>query len=209
MTEENQGWRQLLSKDFSPENPYSKYSASVLETSTDAFETHFVPLEKDKDYDYEEKVTRRYNSFERKDMRMALAKNAYDLANSFKSTQFEVVAFSWQYQVERTEYLVQEDFKFVGLTMIACLIYMTVHTKSFYLGFTSLMTVCMSIPISLCIYSFICRIPYFESLHLSIIIVIVGIGSDDVFVFHDAWKNAFTIKALKNRPVLRLSYTFR
>lgn len=142
-------------------------------------------------------------------MRMALAKNAYDLAYDFQSDLFEVVAFSWQYQIERTKYLVNEDFKFVGLTMVACLIYMSIHTKSFYLGLTSLLTVCMSIPISLCIYSFILRIPYFESLHLSIIIVIVGIGSDDVFVFHDAWKNAFTIKAIKNRPILRLSYTFR
>ena len=38
--------------------------------------------------------------------------------------------------------------------------------------------------------------------------IIIGIGSDDVLLFHDVWSNAKTIPALKNQPVLRLTYTF-
>lgn len=108
-----------------------------------------------------------------------------------------------------TQRFVEGDFKFVGLVIVACLFYLIFHTRSVFLGFFSLINICMSVPIALCIYSYIFQIYYFQSIHLSIIIIIVGIGSDDVFVFHDAWKTALTIPALRVRPIHRLSYTFK
>jgi len=43
----------------------------------------------------------------------------------------------------------------------------------------------MSIPISLCIYHYVLQITYFSNLHLATLMIIIGIGSDDVFLFHD------------------------
>lgn len=79
----------------------------------------------------------------------------------------------------------------VGYVLIACLTYMTFHTGSLFLGFVSLINVFMSVPVALVIYSYIIGVPYFSSLHLSIVIIIVGIGSDDIFVFHDFWRSTF------------------
>ena len=67
----------------------------------------------------------------------------------------------------------------------------------------------MSIPISLIIYKGILGINYFCSLHIFVIIIIIGIGADDIFVFHDLWLHAKHIKILKKRIPLRLAYAFR
>ena len=40
------------------------------------------------------------------------------------------------------------------------------------------------------------------------IIIVVGIGADDIFVFHDNWKHSKHIKVLKLRVALRMTYTF-
>jgi hypothetical protein len=95
MTDADEDWRQLVSKKFSPENPYSQYCAAVLETTTDVLDTYFEPLTKDKNYDYEEKVARKYTPSEVDNLRTALAKNALDKSVAFESDLFEVVAFTW------------------------------------------------------------------------------------------------------------------
>ena len=46
-------------------------------------------------------------------------------------------------------------------------------------------------------------------MHLSVIIIIIGIGSDDIFVFHENWKNSLCIEALRNKPIERLTYVWR
>ena len=85
---------------------------------------------------------------------------------------------------------------------------MMVHVRSVFIGLASMLQLAMSIPIALCIYRFIFGVTYFGSIHLSCVLIIIGIGCDDVFVFHDVWDNARKIPALKNQPTLRLTYAF-
>ena len=67
----------------------------------------------------------------------------------------------------------------------------------------------MSIPISLVIFRRGLKIDYFCPLHLFVVIIIMGIGADDVFVFHDMWSHTRHIKIMRKRIPLRLAYTFR
>jgi protein dispatched 1 len=67
----------------------------------------------------------------------------------------------------------------------------------------------MSIPITMVIYRGILGIDYFCSLHVGVVIIIMGIGADDIFVFDDCWTHAKNTKAMRKRITLRLSYTFR
>ena len=67
----------------------------------------------------------------------------------------------------------------------------------------------ITIPVALVLYNYVLGINYFSSIHLSSLLIIIGIGADDIFVFHDTWKNSNLIAAIKDRPVLKLSYTFR
>lgn len=101
------------------------------------------------------------------------------------------------------------DVQKIGYVFVACLCYMIFHTKSLFLSVVSLTNVIMSVPISLYVYSELLGIDYFSSMHLSVIIIIVGIGSDDIFVFHDNWQNSLCIGALRDKPILRLSFVWR
>ena len=102
-----------------------------------------------------------------------------------------------------------EDFSRIVYVFLACLIYMIIHTRSFFLAIVSLANVVMCVPISLYIYYEFFKIDYFSTMHLSVIIIIVGVGADDIFVFHDTWQNALCIKALKDKPIQRMSYVWR
>jgi predicted RND superfamily exporter protein len=67
----------------------------------------------------------------------------------------------------------------------------------------------MSVPISLVVYKLVFGITYFSLLHILVILIILGIGADDIFVFHDAWEASGQIKALRNDLSRRTAYTFR
>ena len=84
--------------------------------------------------------------------------------------------------------------------MASTILYMTIHMKSFFLAFTSIINLFFAVPITLVIYTYILQIDYFSIIHISVLIVIIGIGADDVFVFHDFWMSSFKIKAIKNYP---------
>ena len=66
-----------------------------------------------------------------------------------------------------------------------------------------------SIPISMFIFRYVLRVTYFSLLHVLIVIIILGIGSDNIFVFHDTWEHTRHVKILRKRLHLRLAYTFR
>jgi len=68
---------------------------------------------------------------------------------------------------------------------------MIYHTNSFFLGFMSLLNIAMSVPICLVIYNYILNIKYFSSIHIAALLIIIGIGADDIFVFHDFWLSTF------------------
>jgi predicted RND superfamily exporter protein len=105
--------------------------------------------------------------------------------------------------------LINKDILNVGFVLLACQIYMIIHTRSLFLAVYSLLNMFMSVPITLYIYRVWLGVTYFASLHVSVIIIIVGIGCDDIFVFHDCWQNAMCIKALKNKPIERLTFVVR
>ena len=97
----------------------------------------------------------------------------------------------------------------VVITSFCIWVYLSYHTGSFFLGTLMVIQIVMSIPVTFIIYRFIFRITYFCPVHITVTIVIIGIGCDDMFVFHDQWMHTKHIKVMKKRLPLRLAYTFR
>lgn len=102
-----------------------------------------------------------------------------------------------------------EDMYTVAMVIVVVYLYMAFHLGSIFLATTSVINIVMSIPISLIIYNYVFFISFFSSTHLSAFVIIIGIGADDIFVFHDFWQTTFTIKAFENKPLLRIAYTFK
>lgn len=67
----------------------------------------------------------------------------------------------------------------------------------------------MSIPITLILYNYVFAIKYLSLLHILSILIVIALGTDDVFVFNDIWNQSGQIKFLKVDLNRRLAYTFR
>jgi hypothetical protein len=142
---------------------------------------------------------------------MSWGRNALDSSIKFsdESDNLDIIAFSWYFQSSETMDLVNQDFIYVALVIATCLLYMTFHMESLYLASSSLFNVVMSLPVALVIYRFVFGVTYFSSIHVTILIVVVGIGADDVFVFHDIWEGSFLVEEIENDLIKRLTYTLR
>ena len=92
--------------------------------------------------------------------------------------------------------LIYEDMYMLVGTMCASILYMTIHMQSLFLAFFSIINLFFAIPVTLCIYTYVFGVHYFSSIHVSVLIVVIGIGADDVFVFHDFWIASRRIKML-------------
>jgi hypothetical protein len=116
---------------------------------------------------------------------MQLAKRAFELSQDLYLPHIEPVSFSFEYRERAIEAAVNNDMRNVLLVVLACLLYMWWHMGSLFLGVFSLITITMSIPIGICIYGLVWRVAYFSNIHISVVIIVIGIGADDIFVFHD------------------------
>ena len=66
-------------------------------------------------------------------------------------------------------------------------IYQTLHLKSMFLSSFALLNILMSIPITLILYNYVFSIKYLSLLHIMSILIVLALGTDDVFVFNDIW----------------------
>ena len=150
-------------------------------------------IEKTEQGKWIETKTYPYTGFELEQIRFKFGKMVFEYGQKFKpkSDGLEIIAFTWNFRNKETVNVLNADFKNIGFVFIGCLAYMTIHTGSLFIAFTSLINILMSVPIALIIYRYAGHITYFSSLHLSVIIIVIGVGADDVFVFHDFWKNTF------------------
>ena len=180
--------RAMLSKHFSEENPYTKYAAIVFKTTSNIFESR---IRETRFGFWEEVKTKTYKDEELEEQRLKFGRMVYDYGENFSADDLDVVAFTWNFRDLETQTAINSDFKFVGALLIACFLYMTFHTGSIFISFISMLNIFMSIPVALVIYTYVMQVTYFSSLHLSVAIIIIGIGADDIFVFHDFWKNTF------------------
>ena len=89
----------------------------------------------------------------------------------------------------------------------AMLLYMVAHTRSLVLSVAALGCVVLSFPTTWFVYAGIYRIHFMGIFNFIALFVIVGIGVDDVFVFHDAWKQAAALHP--DDLEARLGYAYR
>lgn len=160
---------------------------------------------------WEEKVYAKFSEDAQRKRRFNWFKAIMNLSKKFseESKFIDVVAMNWYgFSEIKLQYL-YEDLRMVIATGVASILYMTVHMKSFFLAFLSIINLFFAVPVTLMIYTYIFGVGYFSTIHVAVIIVVIGIGADDVFVFHDFWMGAHKIKAIKNNPKARLTYTFR
>lgn len=196
----------MMSKDFSAENPYSQFAVALFRTTDRVYETR---VRETRFGFWEETIIKDFDGEERDAVRLQLAQYAYDLGINWESDNLQVLALSSNLRKHVLDRAIADDMKFLVLVVVACLTYMAIHLRSLFLATLNLLNIFMSVPLSLVAYRYIFQITYFSTLHLAIVFIALGIGCDDVLVFHDVWLSTLKIKALRRQPILRLSLAWR
>ena len=66
-------------------------------------------------------------------------------------------------------------------------IYLTIHLRSLFLSTVALVIIAFSFGVTGLICQYVIKMTYFNILNNFAIFVIVGVASDDTFIFMDAW----------------------
>lgn len=90
------------------------------------------------------------------------------------------------------------DAWLVGLGGIFVLISMWLYTSSLFVTINTVIAIVLSLGISYFIYVIVFKLKFFPFMNLLVLIVIVGIGSDDAFIFMKIWQCVQIEKAKKS-----------
>lgn len=63
-----------------------------------------------------------------------------------------------------------------------------IHLRSIFMGTASLLMIMLSFPVTSLIVKYIFQMSYYQYLHAMLVFIVLGIATDDVFVFVDAWR---------------------
>lgn len=93
--------------------------------------------------------------------------------------------FLFDWEVDEAVY---SDAMFSGLSFVAVLIFVYLHTRSVLIALFGMLGVTISVPITLWLYRDVLEINHISLLNFLSLFVIMGIGADDIFVFVDTWE---------------------
>lgn len=103
------------------------------------------------------------------------------------------------YFTDITEFFAEQtlmtDAAFAGLAILFVLLMLCLHTRSLFLGITSMLQVILAFPTAYFIYYYVFQIHHFGTLQVLAIFVLFGIGADNVFIFWDAFQQSAVIFA--------------
>jgi len=101
------------------------------------------------------------------------------------------------------------DAIFAGGSMFVVFLCLSLHTSSVFLGGCGLFQILLSFPTTYFFYRVVFGIIHFGTLQTLAIYLLLGIGSDDIFIFYDAFRQSEVILGADSRSLsARLSWSF-
>eukprot|EP00466_Bigelowiella_natans_P019211 jgi/Bigna1/85675/estExt_fgenesh1_pg.C_50195 len=86
--------------------------------------------------------------------------------------------------------LIADDLMLAIGSMAFVFGWMCFHLRSGFLATVSITQVVLSVPVAIFIYRNVYQIYFFDSIHILVVFLVLGIGADDIFVFIDGWRQA-------------------
>ena len=126
----------------------------------------------------------------------AVGKEAEALYLAFKDEESQlfahkssvrIVALNFGLKEFLFDYYIAFDSVYFCAALLAVVAIMWVYTKSFFLTVMAALSIIISVVISFCLYSCIYGIQFFPYMNLMALVLLVGIGADDVFLYCRVW----------------------
>jgi len=113
--------------------------------------------------------------------------SAYDIGAFDLGDGLQVRIYNGVWETQEFERLVAWDQLLVSASALATSIAIFLHTRSLFITVCGLFAVLFSIPVALFLYSGVFRILYFNSVHIIVIFLMLGVGANALFVWVDAF----------------------
>ncbi|CAJ1966509.1 unnamed protein product [Cylindrotheca closterium] len=172
-------------KDFSVENPKSKYSRGIIFWGgpLEAQETDLTADEKEALEENEDEI--------RKDF---VIDNFLDEMNQQAEEDTHASVNSYYFMIaiigDVILQIVLQDALLAIFSLAFVFFWLRINTGSWFLAAVGFFEIAFSIPIAWFIFSVIFQIQYFATLNSLAIFIVAAIGADDIFIFMDAYKQS-------------------
>ena len=114
----------------------------------------------------------------------------------------EIVAMNFQIKQDLFDLYLRRDTLWFSLSLLSIFIIMWIYTSSLFLTIMTVVSLFLSLEISYFLYTMVFEIKFFPFMNLMTVVILVGIGVDDVFIYCKVWatakldKNAGTLEKL-------------
>jgi hypothetical protein len=160
-------------------------------------------------YTYNESPFAKFSEEQKMKQRYEFAKQAYDLANNFTSDLIQVYAFSDYLMEEEPKNQLNQDMGRVSMPLLMFIIYISLHTRSCFIGIASTIIMIGGVMISQVIFVSILQVEYWSTIHVFELMILVAFGASNILTYNKFWVKSFEHKHLQKWPIGRLSLAAR
>ncbi|KAI8788525.1 protein dispatched 1 [Biomphalaria glabrata] len=126
-----------------------------------------------------------------------LFKELDSMPRDYKTIKIVAAEFNVKYLLFE-EYLISDSMWLSG-ACAAIFIVMWLYTSSVFITIMAFLSLFWAVDIAYCLYTFVFNIKFFPYMNMVTLVVLVGIGADDLFIYCKVWRLA---KSEKNNGVL-------
>ncbi|XP_078676387.1 protein dispatched homolog 1-like isoform X1 [Branchiostoma floridae x Branchiostoma belcheri] len=101
-----------------------------------------------------------------------------------------VVGIDFGIKYTMFEHYLRMDTVYPCIAMAIVIIIIRLYTGSAFITFMTVFTIVSSLIVSYFFYTLVFQFPFFPFMNLTTVILLVGIGADDVFVYCDVWQHS-------------------
>ncbi|CAH8484210.1 unnamed protein product [Heterobilharzia americana] len=109
------------------------------------------------------------------------------IASVFGKKSCEASMYIQEYD-EIVTHLLSRDISWLLISLVCLVILLTLWTRTIFIPILTVMAIIWSLLIAYSIYTVVLKIPHFPIINLLAIVLVTGLGADDLLVFYQVWK---------------------
>ncbi|XP_072043683.1 protein dispatched homolog 1-like [Amphiura filiformis] len=112
--------------------------------------------------------------------------------NTFSNEDVALKAVKFRIKFRLFEQFLFSDILYVGIGLAIILIIIWIYTKSFLVMMAAFINFILSLILAYFFYVVVFQRPFFPFVNITALIMLIGIGADDTFVYMDLWRKALS-----------------
>lgn len=112
---------------------------------------------------------------------------SFEATTTLADTQVKVVAVDFGVKQELFDKYLQDDVLWFGVALLVIVLAMWIYTTSLFLTLMAVTSLFLSLEISYFVYTHVFNIHFFPFMNLLVLVILIGVGADNVFIYCKTW----------------------